>query len=272
MKKETYEEKLIEKDERAIAPNIFIGLGGQGCKMVAALAKKAKAENSPAKYLSFVAIDTDVNELRKIKAASNDVVLVQTSSRMTIGEYLEIDDNARNNWFPINDIILDKSPSEGAGQIRAISNLVAHNAIREGEFTAINDAIDALFPLSEDNMEQSIHVTIMGTLAGGTGSGLTLPVALYVKNYIEQARQQKSAVIRGFFLLPDVMESVISSDVERKNQYSNAYASIREIDAFMRLPYDVELQKRYPQLKIIIPKVGGEGYDEYNNADRKSVV
>lgn len=262
----TYEELMIERNERAIAPNIFIGLGGQGCKMVAQLAKKAKEEHSPAKYLSFVAIDTDVNELRKIKMVANEVVTVQTSSRMTIGEYLEYDHNARNNWFPINDIILDKTPSEGAGQIRAISNLVAHNAIREGEFTAINDAIDALFPLSDDDYEQSVHVTIMGTLAGGTGSGLVLPVALYVKNYLETIRQQKSAVIRGFFILPDVMESVITNEVERKNQYSNAYASLREIDAFMRRPYDVDLQKRYPDLKVIIPKVGGDGYDEFNNA------
>lgn len=74
--------------------------------------KKAKQEKSPAEYLSFVAIDTDVNELRKIKAVSNDVVTIQTSSRMTIGEYLEYDSNARENWFPINDIILDKTPSE----------------------------------------------------------------------------------------------------------------------------------------------------------------
>lgn len=262
----SFEEKLIEKDRRTIAPNIFIGLGGQGCKMVAWLSKKAKEEKSPAKNLSFVAIDTDVNELRKIKTISNDVVTVQTSSRMTIGEYLEYDDNARENWFPINEIILDKTPSEGAGQIRAISNLVAHNAIREGEFTAINDAIDSLFPLSDESYEQSIHVTIIGTLAGGTGSGLVLPVALYVKNYLEKIRQQKSSVIRGFFILPDVMHSVITSDVERENQYSNAYASIREIDALMRRPYDVELQKRYPNLKVIVPKVGGTGYDEFDDA------
>lgn len=262
----SFEERLIEKDERAIAPNIFIGLGGQGCKMVSWLAKKAKQEKSPAEYLSFVAIDTDVNELRKIKAVSNDVVTIQTSSRMTIGEYLEYDSNARENWFPINDIILDKTPSEGAGQVRAISNLVAHNAIREGEFTALNNAIDSLFPLSTDNYEQSVHVTVISTLAGGTGSGLILPVSLYVKNYLETIRQQKSAVIRGFFILPDVMQSVITNEVELDNQYSNAYASIREIDALMRRPYDIELQKRYPNLKVIVPKVGGDGYDEFNSS------
>lgn len=208
--------------------------------------QKGKAGKSPAEYLSFVAIDTDVNELRKIKAVSNDVVTIQTSSRMTIGEYLEYDSNARENWFPINDIILDKTPSEGAGQVRAISNLVAHNAIREGEFTALNNAIDSLFPLSTDNYEQSVHVTVISTLAGGTGSGLILPVSLYVKNYLETIRQQKSAVIRGFFILPDVMQSVITNEVELDNQYSNAYASIREIDALMRRPYDIELQKDIP--------------------------
>lgn len=267
MKKEkSFEERLVEKNDRVIAPNLFIGLGGQGCKMVASLAKKATENNNPAENTAFVALDTDVNELRKVKLTSNKVITVQTSSRMTIGEYLEYDDNARENWFPINDIILDKTPTEGAGQVRAISNLVAHNAIREGEFTAINDAIDSLFPLSQDDYQQSVHVTVISTLAGGTGSGLILPVALYVKNYLETIRQQKSAIIRGFFILPDVMESVITNNVELSNQYSNAYASIRELDALMRRPYDVELQERYPDLKVIIPKIGGNGYEEFNDA------
>ena len=261
----TFEEELIARSKEAIAPNIFIGLGGQGCDMVASLAAVAKKNGVDSKYLGFIALDTDVNELRKIKTKASNVVTIQTSSRMTIGEYLKYDDNARENWFPINDIILDKTPSEGAGQVRAISNLVAHNAIREGEFNKINETIDALFPLSTDSYQQSIHITIIGTLAGGTGSGLVLPVSLYVRNYLEKIRQQKSSVIRGFFILPDVMESVIHHSEERNNLYANAYASLREIDAFMRRPYDVTLQKRYPNLKVMLPKAGGDGYEEFND-------
>ena len=261
-----YEAKELTASENAIAPHLFIGLGGQGCRMVAELAHMAETQQSAAKYLSFVAIDTDVNELRGLNKISENIIQIQTSSRMTIGEYLDYDTNARNNWFPMNDIILDKTPSEGAGQIRAISNLVAHNAIREGSFKAIDDAIERLFPLSQDDFEQAIHVTIMGTLAGGTGSGLFLSVALYVKYYLTEVLQQKSSVVRGFFLLPDVMSSVIENHVEFDNQQSNAYASIREIDAFMRYPYDEKLQERYPNLKVIVPRVGGAGYDEFCNS------
>ena len=261
----TFEEELIERSKETVAPSIFIGLGGQGCDMVAGLAELAKEYGVNSKYLGFIAIDTDVNELRKIKTKASNVVTIQTSSRMTIGEYLRYDDNARENWFPINDIILDKTPSEGAGQVRAISNLVAHNAIREGEFYKINEAIDMMFPLSTDNYQQSVHVMIISTLAGGTGSGLVLPIALYVRNYLEKVRQQKSSVIRGFFVLPDVMEDVIRHAEERNNLYSNAYASLREIDAFMRRPYDVNIQKRYPNLKISLPKAGGSGYEEFRD-------
>lgn len=261
----TYEGKRIAKNQEAIPPNIFIGLGGEGCRMVARLAEISKKNKADAKYLGFIAIDTDVNELRKIKNQSRDVITIQTSSRMTIGEYLKYDENARENWFPINDIILDKTPSEGAGQVRAISNLVAHNAIREGEFSKINEVIDSLFPLSTDDFQQSVHITIMGTLAGGTGSGLVLPMALYVRNYLEKVRQQKSSVIRGFFLLPDVMEEVITHNDERHNLYANAYAALREIDAFMRRPYDVAILRRYPELKVVLPKVGGDGYDEFKD-------
>ena len=261
----SFEEELIERNKEAVAPSIFIGLGGQGCDMVAGLAELAKEYDVNSKRLGFIAIDTDVNELRKIKTKASNVVTIQTSSRMTIGEYLRYDDNARENWFPINDIILDKTPSEGAGQVRAISNLVAHNAIREGEFYKIDEAIDAMFPLSTDNYQQSVHVTIISTLAGGTGSGLVLPIALYVRNYLEKVRQQKSSVIRGFFVLPDVMEDVIRHAEERSNIYSNAYASLREIDAFMRRPYDVNIQKRYPNLKLSLPKADGSGYEEFRD-------
>lgn len=49
----SFEERLIEKDERAIAPNIFIGLGGQGCKMVSWLAKKGKAGKKPCRIFKL---------------------------------------------------------------------------------------------------------------------------------------------------------------------------------------------------------------------------
>lgn len=260
----TFGEELIDRDANIVAPNVFVGLGGQGCDMVAQLAALAKEKGYNNDKLAFIALDTDVNELRRIRAKANNVVTVQTSSRMTIGEYLMFDENARDKWFPINDILLDKTPSEGAGQVRAISNLVAHNAIREGEFSKIDDAIDELFELNDDNFAQSIHVTIIGTVAGGTGSGLILPVSLYIRNYLEKVRQQKSSVFRGFFLLPDVMDSVIHTTEERHNLYANAYATLREIDAFMRRPYDAQIQKRYPNLKVILPKTGTEGYEEFN--------
>ena len=108
------------------------------------------ANEEQKKYLSFVAFDTDVNELRTIRRDYPDVRTVQTSSRLTVGEYLYNDENAKNNWFPINNILNRKTPSEGAGQVRAISRLVMDTAIRSGDLEPLHEAIDNLYKLTSE--------------------------------------------------------------------------------------------------------------------------
>ena len=40
--------------------------------------------------------------------------MVQTSTKQTVGEYLDKDTYARDNWFPVNKILNRKTLSEGA--------------------------------------------------------------------------------------------------------------------------------------------------------------
>lgn len=96
-----------------------------------------------------------------------------------------------DTWFPVNAILNSKTLTEGAGQVRAISRLAFDTAIRAGKLEQLHEAIQDLYKVEEGQSEQALRVIIVSSLAGGTGSGLILPVALYIKNYLAtQFRQE----------------------------------------------------------------------------------
>ncbi len=244
-----------------LAPTLIIGLGGNGSKIVSQVAKNTNEEQR--RYIRFVVFDTDANDLRELKEHGYIGKTVQTSKKMTVGEYLENDQHARENWFPVNRILCRKALSEGAGQVRAISRLALDTAIHSGAITPLHEAIDELYRLTGHAVDQAMRVIIVSSLAGGTGSGLLLPVALYTRNYLVSHYQQNSAIVRGFFVMPEVFYHVIHGETERNNLRSNAYATLRELDAFM-MKGDGTLEEKYKDLAYEVPRVGSDEYETYD--------
>ena len=165
-----------------IAPTLLIGLGGTGSKIVQRVAKLVTEEQLS--RIGFAVFDTDINELRDIQRANPFIKTIQTSTKLSVGEYLNIDTHARDEWFPVNSILNSKTLTEGAGQVRAISRLALETAIRQGNMEPLHQAVENLYKLEEDHSDQALRVVIVSSLAGGTGSGLILPVALYLSNYL----------------------------------------------------------------------------------------
>lgn len=198
-----------------IAPTLLVGLGGTGSKIVCRVSQMVTEEQR--KRIGFAVFDTDINELREIREANPFIKTIQTSTKLTVGEYLNIDTHARDEWFPVNGILNSKSLTEGAGQVRAISRLALDTAIRAGNMEPLHNAIEELYKLEGDSSEQALRVVIVSSLAGGTGSGLILPVALYLKNYLATKFQASANITRGFFILPEVFYEVIRGQSERNN-------------------------------------------------------
>jgi hypothetical protein len=244
-----------------IAPTLLVGLGGTGAKIVRRVASLATDEQK--NYLGFAVFDTDINELREIKEGDPSIKVVQTSTKLSVGEYLNIDTHARDTWFPVNAILNSKTLTEGAGQVRAISRLAFDTAIRAGKLEPLHEAIQDLYRLDEEQSEQALRVIIVSSLAGGTGSGLILPVALYIKNYLSTRFRQSANITRGFFILPEVFDAVIPGQAERNNLRSNAYATLRELDAFL-MKGDNTLSDKYSgTVKMEFPRVASSGFEEY---------
>ena len=244
------------------APTLLIGLGGKGSDIVLRVAEMVTDDQR--KNISFAVFDTDINELRDIQDKCPYIHTIQTSTKQTVGEYLSKDVHSREDWFPVNAIINTKTLTEGAGQVRSISRLALESVIKAGKMEPLHEAIHELYKVEEDKVDQALRVVIVSSVAGGTGSGLILPVALYVRNYLRTRFRQSANITRGFFILPEVFFNVISSETERNNLKANAYATLRELDAFL-MKGDNTLPERYKNsVKMEMPIPATNEYEEYD--------
>ena len=241
------------------APTLLVGLGGTGSRIIQKvyrLTTRRQREN-----IGFVVFDTDANELREIEEKTPQIKTIQTSTRLSVGEYLNVDTYARDVWFPVNRILTSKALTEGAGQVRAASRLALNTAIQQGRIYPLDLAIEDLYKLRDSQDDQAPRVILAGSLCGGTGSGLILPISLYIRNFLTTRMQQSTAIIRGFFLLPEVFDGVIRTQSERNSLRANAYAAVREINAFL-MKADGSLPERY-DLHFMAPRAGYDDPEEY---------
>ena len=135
------------------APTLIVGLGGKGSDVALRVSQMVSEEER--RRIGFAVFDTDVNELRKIKEKNSFVHTIQTSTKLSVGEYLDIDTHARDTWFPVNAILNSKTLTEGAGQVRAVSRMAFETAIRAGKMEELHQAIESLYKLEGDEYQQA---------------------------------------------------------------------------------------------------------------------
>ena len=117
--------------------------------------------------------------------------------------------------------------------MRAISRLALNSTIKTGNIRPLYDAIDDLFRKTGKDMKQAMRVVIASTASGGTGSGIILPLSMFIRDYVKEKYPNTSLIVRSLLLLPETLDSVIDSQTERDSQARNAYATVKELNAFM---------------------------------------
>ena len=219
------------KPNEVVAPTLFVGVGGTGCKIIKKVADLCRPEEK--ENINFLCLDTNVNDLSDVANGKSKIYWVQTSNTQTVGSYLDYDEEARKKWFPKNSVMYDKTVSEGAGQVRAISRLALNATIKTGRIRPLYDSIDDLFRKTGKDMKQAMRVVIASTASGGTGSGIILPLCMFIRDYVKGKYPNTSLIVRSLVLLPETLDSVIDSQTERDSQARNAYATVKELNAFM---------------------------------------
>lgn len=248
------------KPNEVTAPTLFVGVGGTGCKIVKKVADLCAPEEK--ENINFLCLDTNVNDLSNIANGKSQIYWIQTSNTQTVGSYLDYDEEARKKWFPKNAVMYDKTVSDGAGQVRAISRLALNSTIKTGKIRPLYASIDDLFRKTGKEMKQTMRVIIASTASGGTGSGIILPLSMFIRDYVKEKYPNTSLIARSLILLPETLDSVIDSQTERDSQARNAYATVKELNAFMMkgsgfIDLDEDL-KQFSDLHVNVPIAGSD--------------
>ena len=250
--------------ERPLKPTVFVGLGGTGLKVLARFRRRLYDRYGDADYwkiYQWLGIDADQGALSDGGVEKQKGLPLSGKDRlctgMDPGAMKYVLDNLRGlyghigEWFRHDSIDVSAwSFLEGAGQNRVAGRVLFVKKIEEirqalvgrmfeaNSQTARDDALrkgahffdaDAGGP---DHLKlQAVDVVLVGSLAGGTGSGSFLDCA-----YLLQALQQEKAApvgdVRGMFLLPDVFLGEVKQPQQREIIQANGYAALRELEFY----------------------------------------
>ena len=204
---------------------LLIGIGGTGSDAVDIFFEKCKElGNQTGNNITALVFDTDAGDLKKISAAKT-VTMADNASVGTIcdrfgREFLK-------EWFPCDDkAVRSQEMIRGASQWRKKSYLAFLNLMNKP--LARSTFISALEDMTTDP-GAGCEVYIVASIAGGTGSGSFIPIALYAKRYLRK-NLGKDPIINAMLALPDIYADSQTPE-NRIKVYSNAYAILRELNA-----------------------------------------
>jgi len=222
-------------------PTLLIGLGGTGGLIAYEVWKKVPEQSR--EYVGLHIFDTDRNTttgLGKKEYAPlwDSGMITQTSPAMMAAECFRSHQQTTqvSRWFPYGDAISQKSMTDGAGQVRSVSRLALLDTLAHGRMRGLDRAIESLLSVRPQRGISAFRVLVIDTLAGGTGSGMYLQVAMYVRDYLERMRGRTNVVIRNVSLLPGLFTQTGVFDGTPKQLESilaNGYAAIKELDGLI---------------------------------------
>lgn len=204
---------------------LLIGVGGTGSKAVESfLQKYKKFKDKTENKISALVFDTDAGDLARIKDART-VVMADNASVGTICD--RFGKEFLREWFPCDDkAIRSQEMVRGASQWRKKSYLAFLNLMNKplarGEF------IGALEEMVADP-GSSCEIYVIASIAGGTGSGSFIPIALYAKRYLRK-NLGKDPIVNAMIAMPDIYADSQTPE-NRIKVYANAYAILRELNA-----------------------------------------
>ena len=220
-------------------PTLIIGVGGTGCSIAEAVYAKAVSSGTQQRgQVGVLGLDTDDNDIRGMRHMG-ERQRVRFSSPKRIFNLLRDNPEVLDSWFlrdeTLTHDIKNMSLIDGAGQVRILTRLGLHDAFKRGRVdTDIRRALLDLTQINNrDRFDGVVNIMVVGSLAGATGSGSFLQVALAAR-HIARENGIANAQVRGLFLLPDIFVRAASLPKDQEaNVLANAYAALRELNAVM---------------------------------------
>ena len=227
-----------------MAQVLLIGLGGTGSRIVnhvvSDLQKSARRQGKDFSFddgkMAFAVLDTNSNDIDGITNSNTGIKNIPICDDRKIKAYIkDYKTDGVTDWMPVSRGLLEESMIDGASQMRSKSRLAFFDTIKSSRIDELKQVINTMIENKE--LKQKIRVMIVSSLAGGTGSGMFIQMALWVRKYLDE--HMAVSTIRGIFVLPDIFISTIkdmkTSKDEKESLYANAYGAIRELNAIKRI-------------------------------------
>lgn len=214
---------------------LFVGLGGTGGEVLCKLTDMMSDEEKEQAHIIYM--DMDTRDVKRLKARGMNAVSLSSSDTVSsVMRYLGEHDGVKD-WLPHGDndtTFLSSKTDDGASQFRMKSRLCMAKYLSDNasEFNSLLDEICAPGALLAN---ETLRVMIVSSVAGGTGAGTFIQVALYLREYF-RSNGHNDITIMGLFACPDLFVRASNSDgrtisSKKENMYSNAYAAVRELNA-----------------------------------------
>jgi len=231
-------------------PTVVIGLGGTGHGAVLKLKKRfIDAYGSVPPIISFIAIDTTENVEHTEKARDGSAVSLEPNSERYVlsvanpGALVSGTNEHIDDWWPRN--IPIAAINAGAGQVRARGRLALFAKSRV-IFSAVRKAIDDVKNIKNSKQmykeeflvsdREGIEVYVVGSLAGGTGSGMFLDMAFIARSFLDAQSN-----VTGVLVLPRVFSTLAGVALVKPN----AYGALKEVEHFSKMERGQEFSINY---------------------------
>lgn len=266
---------MPENNTFSTRPSLLVGVGGTGLRIARRIQEKLHATSGQQSMkVAILAFDTDEGDIKKAKKGSTRFPIIQVSSQEQVYQILQkiSAGNSSLNYPSVEEIpydLLIRKNIDGAGQVRMLSamglyyEMLQGHAVLNGLRSIQTDLFAAIGHPDAAEYEGSLDVMIVGSIAGGTGSGIFLQIALIIRDWL--ASIKVAATVRGCLLLPNVFINGGLPVQQNNNVKINAHAALREIHAVMQAVTgrtDSSFEFQYaPQKKMKVWQTGESPQD-----------
>lgn len=249
-------------------PALLIGLGGTGQWVLTYVKKElldyTKSEEVP-NEVRLLAFDTARHIDEKKKKPDEEEPIVVEGVRLGLREFYHLGGNIERivreivseqkhshiaSWLQSRTYLTRLAPGqylleEGAGQMRPFGRMAIFKDLQANPETSVifGTLRDAIFDIRREVKEdRNLEISIISSLAGGTGAGMAIDVAHIVRTIAEDAIGSQKFVIRGFFVLPRAFQHIPGGDSQ--GMRARSFAAIRELSRFLTVFGD----RNYPMI------------------------
>lgn len=225
-------------DRPTIYPTMVVGVGGMGSNTVRAVKRRFRnvwgGDQLPG-MIQLLALDTEplVNRLDQEPLFADEFAYMGKFDATRLVSNLDQHPEIARWWnypsIPLGYIHNGAKQLRPIGRLSFFRNYVTFKQMLETKLSNLDKIRDMElaqnrgFPVVGNY--QLIYV--VSSLCGGTGAGMFMDTVHRIR-----AQVRNNAHIVGVFFLPDVLETEITSDLQRRRIRANAYAALKELNYF----------------------------------------